>query len=76
MSHTRASAASAHEDRFNKCLGERAATDSVVKAVVLKGADGFMLALFSASRYIQFDVYAVERAAAAQDDVVSLERPR
>lgn len=29
--------------------------DSVVKAVVLKGADGFMLALLPASRHIQFD---------------------
>jgi Ala-tRNA(Pro) deacylase len=29
--------------------------DSVVKAVVLKGGDGFMLALLPASRHIQFD---------------------
>ena len=29
--------------------------DSVVKAVVLKGSDGFMLALLPASRHIQFD---------------------
>jgi Ala-tRNA(Pro) deacylase len=29
--------------------------DSVVKAVVLKGADGFMLALLPASRHIEFD---------------------
>ena len=29
--------------------------DSVVKAVVLKGANGFMLALVPASRHIQFD---------------------
>ena len=29
--------------------------DSVVKAVVLKGRDGFMLALLPASRHIQFD---------------------
>jgi Ala-tRNA(Pro) deacylase len=29
--------------------------DSVVKAVVLKGADGFMLALVPASRHIEFD---------------------
>jgi Ala-tRNA(Pro) deacylase len=29
--------------------------DSVVKSVVLKGADGFMLALLPASRHIQFD---------------------
>ena len=42
--------------------------DSIVKAVVLKGADGFMLALLPASRHIQFDVHAVERAAATQDD--------
>ena len=30
-------------------------SDRVVKAVVLKGADGFMLALLPASRHIQFD---------------------
>jgi Ala-tRNA(Pro) deacylase len=29
--------------------------DSVVKAVVLKGTDGFMLALLPASRHIEFD---------------------
>jgi Ala-tRNA(Pro) deacylase len=29
--------------------------DSVVKAVVLKGADGFLLALLPASRHIEFD---------------------
>ena len=29
--------------------------DSVAKAVVLKGGDGFMLAVLPASRYIQFD---------------------
>ena len=30
-------------------------SDCVVKAVVLKGTDGFMLALLPASRHIQFD---------------------
>lgn len=30
-------------------------TDRVVKAVVVKGADGFLLALLPASRHIQFD---------------------
>jgi Ala-tRNA(Pro) deacylase len=29
--------------------------DRVVKAVVLKGADGFMLALLPASRHVEFD---------------------
>lgn len=46
--------------------------DSVVKTVVLKGGDGFMLALLPASRHIQFD--ALRQLLGSDVDIASEEQ--
>jgi Ala-tRNA(Pro) deacylase len=43
------------ETALGSAAASRLTADSVVKAVVLKGGDGFMVALLPASRHINFD---------------------
>jgi Ala-tRNA(Pro) deacylase len=43
------------ETALASAVASKLSPERVVKAVVLKGADGFMLALLPASRHIQFD---------------------